>query len=55
MSLLLAFAPFIVFAIVDAWAAAFLIMAVADLIFLYMPEWSPRIGIIAAMWRSSAP
>ena len=37
------------YVITCAWAVAFLIMAVADAILVYMPEWPPRIGIIATI------
>lgn len=35
--------------ITGAWAVAFLIMVVADVILVYVPEWPPRIGIIATI------
>ncbi|MGH6883546.1 MAG: hypothetical protein ACREFM_21665, partial [Hypericibacter sp.] len=37
------------YVITGAWAVAFLVMVVADLILLYMPEWPSRIGIIATI------
>ena len=37
------------YVITGVWALAFLIMVIADLVLLYMPEYPPRFGIIATV------
>lgn len=34
------------YVITAVWALAFMVLVVADLILIYMPEWPPRVGIL---------